>query len=273
MFERYTESARRVIFFARYEASIYGSSYIETEHLLLGLLRESSSLSNWFPNQPKAQAEIRAEIEKHIKRGKPIATSVEVPLTAESRKMLKLAAESAERLAHSQVEPVHLLIGMLRVEQSLAARILTARDLNAPKILDEVAKDRVSPEVTYAKGLPLTRLESFLAALKCSKAEELVLFFAEKAEFIDATGKRWKREEMSKGYEVLFAPYAKKNATYDLESTVVDTPAVFVANVLWKNALLASIQRAWMHRMSIVLVPGDEDWEIVLAQVTPVQLP
>jgi ATP-dependent Clp protease ATP-binding subunit ClpA len=51
MFKRYTEKARRVIFFARYEASQYGSPYIETEHLLLGLLREDRALAKWFPGE------------------------------------------------------------------------------------------------------------------------------------------------------------------------------------------------------------------------------
>ncbi|HZD07248.1 MAG TPA: Clp protease N-terminal domain-containing protein, partial [Candidatus Limnocylindrales bacterium] len=65
MFERYTEKARRVIFFARYEASQFGSPYIETEHLLLGLLREDKALTNRFlRGQGKVEA-IRKQIEDH----------------------------------------------------------------------------------------------------------------------------------------------------------------------------------------------------------------
>jgi ATP-dependent Clp protease ATP-binding subunit ClpC len=62
MFERYTERARRAIFFARYEASNYGSRYIETEHLLLGLLREDHALATWFPGESDIEPTIRAEI-------------------------------------------------------------------------------------------------------------------------------------------------------------------------------------------------------------------
>lgn len=76
MFERYTEKARRVIFFARYEASQYGSSYIETEHLLLGLLRGDQVLTRTFLGQSNIQVEIRAEIERHITRRERIPTSV-----------------------------------------------------------------------------------------------------------------------------------------------------------------------------------------------------
>jgi ATP-dependent Clp protease ATP-binding subunit ClpC len=72
MFERYTEKARRVIFFARYEASQDGSPYIETEHLLLGLLREDHMLAKWFPAESDISAGIRTEIEGHITRPKSL---------------------------------------------------------------------------------------------------------------------------------------------------------------------------------------------------------
>jgi hypothetical protein len=91
---------------------------------------------------------------------------------------------------------------------------------------------------------------------------------------LDTTsGKQWNHEEIWKGFETLFAPYAKRNATYVVEATLTETSGLFVANVLWKNALLASEQRAWMHRMSVVLISGADNWEILLAQVTPVQFP
>ena len=68
-----------------------------------------------------------------------------------------------------------------------------------------------------------------------------------------------------------FAGYAKKNATYVVEGTLFDTKDVFIATAMWKNALLASQQRAWMHRMTVVLRLEGDDWKIVLAQVTPMQ--
>src|SRR5215831_17094070 len=68
MFERYSEKARRVIFFARYEASNYGSPYIESEHVLLGLLREDHALANRLGNRRIVEPEIRAEIETRITR-------------------------------------------------------------------------------------------------------------------------------------------------------------------------------------------------------------
>ena len=70
MFERYTEKARRVIFFARYEASQFGSPYIETEHLLLGLLREDKALTNRFLRSHASVESIRKQIEGHTTIGR-----------------------------------------------------------------------------------------------------------------------------------------------------------------------------------------------------------
>src|SRR5712691_5611560 len=116
MFERYTEKARRVIFFARYEASQYGSPYIETEHILLGLLREDYPMLHQFLGPIGVATQIRAEVEKIIKRGKPIPTSVEVPVSAESKNILNFAVEEADRLAHKHVGTEHILLGILRLK-------------------------------------------------------------------------------------------------------------------------------------------------------------
>ena len=121
MFERYTEKARRVIFFARYDASQYGSYYIDTEHLLLGLMRENSPLlSNRMGSGISAHA-IQQEIEKQIQCGERFSTAVEVPLCVESKRVLNFAAEEAERLGQRHVGSEHLLLGLLREENALAA--------------------------------------------------------------------------------------------------------------------------------------------------------
>src|SRR3989441_2337915 len=102
MFERYTEKARRVIFFARYEASQFGSPYIETEHLLLGLLREDKALANRFLRSHAAVESIRKQIEGHTTVREKVSTSVDLPLSHECKRVLAYAAEEAERLSRSE---------------------------------------------------------------------------------------------------------------------------------------------------------------------------
>src|SRR5690349_20428276 len=114
MFERYTEKARRVIFFARYEASQFGSPYIETEHLLLGLLREDKALTNRFLPRDVSVESIRRQIEEHTLVRERIPTSVDLPVSNECKHVLKYAAEEADSLSHAHVGTEHLLLGLLR---------------------------------------------------------------------------------------------------------------------------------------------------------------
>ncbi len=140
MFERYTEKARRVIFFARYEATQYGSPYIETEHLLLGLLREDKALANRFLRTHGVVESIRKEIESRITIRERISTSVEVPLSAECKRVLNYAAEEAERLNHKHIGTEHLLLGILREEKSFGAELLQERGLRLSTLREEVAR-------------------------------------------------------------------------------------------------------------------------------------
>jgi ATP-dependent Clp protease ATP-binding subunit ClpA len=105
MFERYTEKARRTIFFARYEASRFGSLYIEAEYLLLGLLREDKALANGFLRSHAAVESIRKQIEDHTARRATVPTSMDLPLSHECKRVLIYGAEEAERLTTSISAP------------------------------------------------------------------------------------------------------------------------------------------------------------------------
>src|ERR671912_1269570 len=140
MFERYTEKARRVIFFARYEASQFGSPYIETEHLLLGLLREDKALANRFLRSHAAIESIRKQIESHTTVREKVSTSVDLPLSHECKRVLAYGAEEAERLSHKHIGTEHLLLGLLREDKSFAAEILHERGLRLSQIREEIAR-------------------------------------------------------------------------------------------------------------------------------------
>jgi ClpA/ClpB-like protein len=149
MFERYTEKARRVIFFARYEASQFGNPYIETEHLLLGLLREDKALRNRLSRLHVSAESIRKQIEARTPvRGK-VSTSVDLPLSQECKRVLGFAAQEAERLAHKHIGTEHLLLGLLMEEKCFAAEILHERGLRASTIREELAS-AAPPEVETA---------------------------------------------------------------------------------------------------------------------------
>ena len=142
MFERYTEKARRVIFFARYEASQFGSPYIETEHLLLGLLREDKALANRFLRSHAAVESIRKQIEGHTAVREKVSTSVDLPLSHECKRVLAYAAEEAERLSHKHIGTEHLLLGLMREDKSFAAEILHERGLRLATIREELQRSQ-----------------------------------------------------------------------------------------------------------------------------------
>jgi ATP-dependent Clp protease ATP-binding subunit ClpC len=139
MFERYTERARRVIFFARYEASQLGSGAIETEHLLLGLIREGKGLtSRLFAKGHLSMDQIRKDVEGRSPYREKVSTSLEIPLSPESKRVLGHAAEEAERMLHNYIGTEHILLGLMREERSVAATILAEKGMRLAGAREDV---------------------------------------------------------------------------------------------------------------------------------------
>jgi ATP-dependent Clp protease ATP-binding subunit ClpC len=160
MFEKYTEKARRVIFFARYEANQFGSPTIETEHLLLGLIREDKNLTARFI--PKANAtiqDIRKEIEGRTLIRDKVSTSIELPFSEECKRALNSAAEESDRLGHKHIGTEHILLGLLREERSVAAAILREHGFRTRLIREELNRGTAEKHIAGRPKEPLSLLE------------------------------------------------------------------------------------------------------------------
>jgi ATP-dependent Clp protease ATP-binding subunit ClpA len=141
MFERYTEPARRVIFFARYEAAQLGSDSIGTEHLLLGLIRENKGLpARLLRERNVSTRAIRAEIEGAAFQHEMVSTSVDIPLSAEARRVLGHADKEAETMLHEHIGPEHLLLGLLWVTEGVAAEILARNGLRLARVREDIVQ-------------------------------------------------------------------------------------------------------------------------------------
>ncbi len=127
MFERYTEKARRVVFFARYEASSFGSSEIDSEHMLLGLLREDHRFRQ--PICPEGIDLFIETIARRVTLNEVVPTSVDLPISEASKLILRYAEEAADSNALGRVETKHIFLGILRDTHSLAAKLLQERGL------------------------------------------------------------------------------------------------------------------------------------------------
>jgi ATP-dependent Clp protease ATP-binding subunit ClpA len=133
MFERYNEKARRTIFFARDEASQLDSPEIQSEHLLLGLMREGRSGLNAILGLQNHEEEMRAVVVASSKPQGKKTTTVDLKLTNECKRILAYAAEEAMRLENKHIGMEHLLLGILREEKCLAAQILHDRGVQLKK--------------------------------------------------------------------------------------------------------------------------------------------
>jgi hypothetical protein len=281
MFERFTEKARRVVFFARYEASQYGSHSIETEHMLLGLLREDSGLRMRLLSQPGAIESIRKELDSKIPRRERIATLVEVPISSECKQALNLAVEEAEQLGRAHVGTEHLILGLLHVEKCVAATILAAHKITLAGFRDFLA-NAGSGEPAVARSVAArgdlekaTKLaQYFLEALRTGLADDAREFFALNAQYIDGCGKRWSgARELHSRLAELFAPFAARNVKCKIVDTMRIGEEMCVASLLCEDVPFAEKTPKGMYWMTIAM--GWEcwptgEWAIYSVQVTPV---
>jgi ATP-dependent Clp protease ATP-binding subunit ClpC len=140
MLERCAQNARRVIFLASKEAIRYGSPYIESEHLLLGILRENEALATRIGGEMGSIQLFRNEIEAGMFISQQ-NESGEAPLGPNSRRILDFAAEEAGALGQSQITLGHYLLGILRVEECIASKVLQAHGITITAMREQIIQD------------------------------------------------------------------------------------------------------------------------------------
>jgi ATP-dependent Clp protease ATP-binding subunit ClpA len=153
MFDRYTEKARRVIFFARYEASQFGTPQIESEHVLLGLLREDRFLFRHLMPSGWTVESIRRKIEFGAPIREKVSTSVDMPLSSEVKRILTWATEEVDRADDSHIEGKHLLLGILREKDCVAAKLLQEDGVQLSSAREILAGTQATGEVGAGSGV------------------------------------------------------------------------------------------------------------------------
>ncbi len=138
MFDRFTDRAKKVMSFARQEAMKFNHEYIGTEHILLGLVQEGSGVAaNVLKNMTVDLEKIRHEVEKIVKTGPSMVTMGQLPFTPRAKKVLELSMEEASQLSHNYIGTEHLLLGLIRENEGIAAQVL----MNLGVKLDEVREE------------------------------------------------------------------------------------------------------------------------------------
>jgi len=139
MFERFTDRARKVMALANQEAQRFNHEYIGTEHILLGLVKEGSGVgANVLKNLDVDIKKLRLEIEKLVKSGPDMVTMGKLPQTPRAKKVIEYSMEEARHLNHNYVGTEHILLGLLREQEGVAAQVLMNLGLKLEDVREEV---------------------------------------------------------------------------------------------------------------------------------------
>ena len=162
--ERFTDRARKVMALANQEAQRFNHEYIGTEHLLLGLVKEGDGIgTNVLKNLEVDLNRVRLEVEKLVRRGPDINTMGKLPLTARAKKVLGFAMAEAGFLKHNYVGTEHLLLGLLREQDGVAAQVLINLGLKLEKVREEtlnlLGPNNQSPEAEGEQGVVKTKAQ------------------------------------------------------------------------------------------------------------------
>jgi len=173
MFERYTEQARRALFFARYEAFQRGSPEIETEHVLLALFRDEQSVTmRVFARARLSREDIGRLVDARTSQLAPLSESSEVPFSQETIRALRYAAQEADRLLHGHVGTEHLLLGLFRENRCTAASILGELGLRIDAVRDQIVEmlgaSSISP-ISLPFSVPQSSGEAHLLRVSVSR--------------------------------------------------------------------------------------------------------
>lgn len=270
MFERYTEKARRVIFFARYEASQYGSMTIEPEHLLLGLFREDHALARRFLTAVGGAPSLRAEIESQITLRQRISTSVDVPLSPECKRILNKAVEEAEQAALKYVGTEHILLGILREQDCLAARLLRRRGLEIDHLREEIA--RAAKDPLSAIGEEILSINRFVAAWANGLAAEFAGMFAADGQFVDTQGNLWiGPARIRDAVKSIFCQTGWAETQGKIEDIQFVGNKALMLTLAWESAEKPEKPNPGSVRMTVILTQKPGGWAIARVQATGLQ--
>src|SRR5690349_5762186 len=139
MFDRFTDRAKKVMNLARQEAQRFNHEYLGTEHILLGLVQEGSGVAaNVLKNMAIDLNKIRAEVEKIVKTGPSMVTMGQLPFTPRAKKVLELSMEEASNLGHNYIGTEHLLLGLIKENEGIAAQVLLNLGVKLEDVREEV---------------------------------------------------------------------------------------------------------------------------------------
>ncbi|GMU93848.1 MAG: ATP-dependent Clp protease ATP-binding subunit ClpC1 [Candidatus Hydrogenedentota bacterium] len=167
MWERFTERAKHVVSAAREEATRLGSEYVRTEHILLGLCREPEGIAaRALENLGVNIDELAIEIEHQIQRGNAVVSNDEIAFTPRAKKVLELAVDEARRFNHNYIGTEHILLGLVKEGEGIAAKVLQDMKVDFDKVSAQIVsllgeQGKPGPQATTSKKSQTPALDTF----------------------------------------------------------------------------------------------------------------
>jgi ATP-dependent Clp protease ATP-binding subunit ClpC len=173
LFERFTDTARRVVVYAKEEALLLDHDYIGTEHILLGLLRDDTEMAvQVLTSLGAALAPARAQVEEMVGRGRQAPVG-DIPFTARAKKVLELSLREALQLGHNYIGSEHILLGLVREGEGGGTEILKRLEVDTDKVRRDVLgvlrvrqQPRPSPGIFASGGGGLSAIEARLSSIE-----------------------------------------------------------------------------------------------------------
>jgi len=234
VFERFTERARHVVVLAQEEARTLKHDYIGTEHILLGLLREDEGLAARVLESLDITVErVRGQVVRIVGSGEEVKPG-QIPFTPRSKKVLELALREAQHLGHDYIGTEHILLGLVRENEGVAARILRDFDADSEKIRNEVIRMTSGP--SRQRGGPMPRSQRVARIVHAPELPRPALDW-QRANFL------WCPE----GLELRVPMHLNEGAI-----------AAFASDEVWSGALLSGLRReiwnGWLALASVSLL-------------------
>jgi len=275
VFERFTEKARRVVFFGRYEASEAGSRSIEIEHILLGMLREAPGLFVAQDGTPKKTA-IEATIRSRLATGPRISASVDLPLSEECKQLVYKAVSEAERWGSRHVDVEHFVAAMLRERGSSAARLLEAAGITAESFVTSMSGAHAAGGLATAEALKEALHQVFKGMEFFWNEQESYGFaglFTTGGELIDVLGAVWTGQhgiaEAICAFDRLAMEFVAIKMKDDYYQLIGERNAL--ARVRWDVELRESGRKVGGVLSTFVLENAEEGWRILLGHNTRIE--
>lgn len=274
MFERYTERARRGVFFARYEACQLGSPTIECEHLLLGVMREDPALFFKTDGTPRP-SDLKKAISANLKVGPRVEVSVDVPLSADCKRAIAHAAEEADRLGSRTVGCEHILMGLMRQEESHTARGMKEAGMNLNALRTAAAKPgSVIGSDIEALNKAVGQIFKVMEFMwNEQNLDGFASLFSPAADFVDVSG-----SQLTGGPQIAEATHAFDRLGNDLSTIKLISHSMLMAGedscvsrIKWEVQLRESGRRVGSVIMTAAMERGGDAWKVVAAQNTRVE--